>query len=329
MAHRKSRNTIAAIGSVLLILGAAAGAAFYGPQFSDVIRAQSFKPSAQVTSVEDRLKLTSRGTAIFYASAPKIEDKTSFNKSCQSSERTTAILGCYWNQQIYLYDIQNEELDGTLEVTAAHEMLHAAYERLNWFERAQINNLLQAEYDAHREDVALKQIMQYYEQSEPGQELNELHSLIGTTVANISPDLEEYYARYFTDRSAIVALNTKYNAVFGEISRQADSLEAKIKAEEPLIQAELAQYDAEKQQLEIDIQAFNARANSGGFSSVSSFNIARQALSSRLNEMNARQNALNERVAAYNKLVEELNQLAVRVDQLNESINGASATTGL
>ena len=189
--------------------------------------------------------------------------------------------------------------------------------------------LVEEEFQRNRGNAALKQIMQYYAQSEPGAESNELHSIIGTTVADISPELESYYSQYFADRAAIVALNTKYNAVFGELNRQADELEAKIKSEGPAIQAELANYEADRQQLELDIQTFNARAQSGGFTAQSAFNVARNALTTRLSSMNARQQAVNARVASYNDLIAQLNALAIRVDQLNASINGASAASGL
>ena len=41
--------------------------------------------------------------------------------------------------------------------------------------------------------------------SEPGQRLNELHSLLGTEVAHLSPALERYSHRYFHDRQGIVS----------------------------------------------------------------------------------------------------------------------------
>ena len=315
--------------SFIFIAAIAYGTLFYGQRVIDMVQARMFTPSGQVAAVTERLNLTPHGYNIFYASDPQVEDKNTFNTNCQSTERTAAILGCYWKRNIHLFDVQNKELDGTLEVTAAHEMLHAAYERLNWIERERVDTLVEEEFQRNRGNAALKQIMQYYAKSEPGAESNELHSIIGTTVADISPELESYYSQYFADRATIVALNTKYNAVFGELNKQADELEAKIKSEGPAIQAELANYEADRQQLELDIQTFNARAQSGGFTTQSAFNVARNALTTRLSSMNARQQAVNARVASYNDLVAQLNALAIRVDQLNASINGASAASGL
>ena len=316
--------------SVVLLAGIGVATYLYGGVLMDVVRAAQFTPTTQLAAANSRIALTMRGQQIFYATAPEIQDKAQFNASCQSAERTTAILGCYFKDRIYLYNIQNDELDGTLEVTAAHEMLHAAYHRLNYFERQEVDAMVEAAYQKVKDLPELSQLMKYYTEAEPGAEADELHSIIGTTIAELPPDLERYYAKYFTDRASIVALNAKYNAVFSQLSRQADELQKQIDAEGPEIKKEQARYDTDLTQLNLDIQSFNARANTtGGFSSQSEFAVARAGLIQRTNALNARQNALNARINAYNALVESLNKIAVHVNKLNESINGVDAPSGV
>ena len=313
----------------LVVLVVSAVAVFYAPRLLDIVRAAQFQPSNQVASAEERLALSGRGTEIFYATAPAIEDKAQFNQSCQSTERTAAILGCYYKDRIYLYDIQNKELDGTMEVTAAHEMLHAAYHRLNMFERPNVDKMIRAEYEKIKDDPTLKQVMQYYQKAEPGAELDELHSIIGTTIADLPDDLERYYATYFSDRAKVVALNESYNKVFSELSTKADELQQRIDAARPAIQADLKAYETDLEQLNLDIQSFNQRAASGGFGSRAEFQAARTALVSRVDALNTRQQAINTRVDALNADITALNQIAIHVNQLNESINGASAPSGV
>ena len=302
---------------------------FYGPMLLDMVRASQFRPSAQIAATDARLSLTDRGTQIFYATSPTVEDKTQFNQSCQSTERTAAILGCYFKDRIYLYNIQNKELDGTLEVTAAHEMLHAAYHRLNMIERPRIDALLKAEYEKIKDDETLKQVMQYYSQAEPGAEIDELHSIIGTTVKSLPTELEQYYARYFTNRASVVALNESYNAVFGELSKKATELQGRIDQAKPAIEKDLTAYNTDLEQLNLDIQSFNQRAASGGFGSRAEFQSARIALVARVDALNARQADINTRVEALNADINQLNTIAIHVNQLNESINGASAPAGV
>lgn len=315
--------------TLLIAIAITAIGFFYGATITDWMKGFAYTPSSQVTATNNRIGFTARGQQIFYATFPSVEDKTQFNASCSSGERTVAILGCYVGDRIYLYNIQNTELDGTLEVTAAHEMLHAAYQRLNYFERQQVDEMIKSEYEMIKDVPAISQIMQYYRTAEPGAELDELHSIIGTTIRELPGPLEAYYGRYFTNRSAVVTLNEKYNAVFSSLTAEADELQKKIDAEGKQLQRDMAAYEVDLNQLNLDIQSFNARANSGGFRTQSEFNTARSALEARVATLNARRTALNARADAYNNDIARLNALAVHVNKLNESINGVEAPSGV
>ena len=303
--------------------------ALYGQQTVDTVLAASFQPTEQVQSVADRTGLTVEGKRLFYASQAAIEDKQQFNKDCESTERSAAILGCYTNRKIYVYNVTNKDLDGAVEVTAAHEMLHAAYDRLNFFEKARIDSLIKNEYDKIRKDPVIAETMTYYQKQEPGEEVNELHSIIGTTVPTLSPALEKYYSQYFKDRATIVAMNVKYNTVFAEIQTRAEALQAEINTKGPILKQELSTYDADRAQLEIDIQSFNDRATSQGFSSQSSFTLSRNALIRRVNELNARRATINNEVNDYNSLIAQLNALSIKANEYNQSLNGVEAASGI
>lgn len=325
MTHVVLRALIPAVVVIALsVLGI-----LYGQRVIDHIKANIFQPTKQVASVETRLKLSSRGKDIFYATQPTVEQKVEFNNNCQSQERTAAILGCYYRDRIYLYDIKNEQLDGTLEVTAAHEMLHAAYQRLNWFERQDVDTMIRSQYAKVRNNQNLKEVMKYYAKAEPGAEINELHSILGTTIAGLDPALEQYYRQYFKDRAAVVELNAAYNKVFGELKSKADELESKIKAAEPQLTADLAAYDTDLKQLESDIESFNQQVASGSYTSRGAFTATRSALLARVDDLNARRDGINARVSAYNADVEALNALSVQAGDLYKSINGAETAAGI
>lgn len=310
--------------AIVAVAGGLAAAYWFGPQLLDEFRAQQYTPSSHISAIEQRVTLTSAGRRIFYATSPEVQDSGQFNGSCHSVERTTAILGCYYRDRIYLYNVQNSELDGALDVTAAHELLHAAYARLSTFEQHKVDGLVRAAYQKVKNEPTLKRLMEYYKQAEPGAEINELHSILGTTIANLDSELERYYARYFTNRASIVTLNQRYTQVFSELDQQATSLRAKISAEESSLKTETDAYQNELNQLNSDIQSFNQRAVSGDFSS-QEFYTTRSALSGRVASLNSQQNQLNTRIAAYNTMIAEYNKLAVRAQQLNQSMNGVSA----
>lgn len=310
--------------AIVAVAGGLAAAYWFGPQLLDEFRAQQYTPSSHISAIEQRVTLTSAGRRIFYATSPEVQDSGQFNGSCHSVERTTAILGCYYRDRIYLYNVQNSELDGALDVTAAHELLHAAYARLSTFEQHKVDGLVRAAYQKVKNEPTLKRLMEYYKQAEPGAEINELHSILGTTIANLDSELERYYARYFTNRASIVTLNQRYTQVFSELDQQATSLRAKISAEESSLKTETDAYQNELNQLNSDIQSFNQRAVSGDFSS-QEFYATRSALSGRVASLNNQQNQLNTRISAYNTMIAEYNKLAVRAQQLNQSMNGVSA----
>ena len=307
----------------------AAGLYFYGPTVVDAARASQFHPSASVTAINTRIQLTPRAQQIFYATAPEVVSKAEFNGACQSIDRTAAILGCYVHDHIYLYNINTPELDGATEVTAAHELLHAAYARLNIFEQANVDAMVNEEYQKIKNTPDISEAMQYYTKAEPGQETNELHSVIGTTVKDLPPALEQYYAQYFVNRESIVAMNAKYTAVFDQLNQQATALQAKITDEAASIKVEMVGYNSDLSQLNSDIQSFNDRAANGNFSSQYSFNVARSSLISRVQQLTDRQTSLNEEINTYNADVANYNKLAVRSKQLNESINGVEAPNGV
>ena len=299
--------------------------ALYGQRTADIIAAARYSPSPEIARVSERLQYSGYGQTLFYASDPQIEDQTTLNESCLSTERTAAMLGCYYLRKIHLFDIKNPELDGAVEVTAAHEMLHAAYDRLNFFERQRVDALISEQYQLIKDEPYIKQLMEYYTKAEPGSDMNELHSIIGTTTAEISDELERYYGQYFKDRQIIVAMNTRYNQIFRSVEAEANQLAERINSEAERIQYDLEAYDAARKQLEQDISSFNERASGGGFGSQGAFVTARGALVARINQLNGERDAINARVDAYNRDVEALKALSVRHEQLNQSINGVTA----
>ena len=316
---RRWRRVLATGVSTLLISWVIV---FVVPHVIDMVRAYNFQAPSNVSAITTRLQLTDRGKDIFYASAPEVDGQLTFNKNCQTQERSAAILGCYFKDRIFLYDLQNEELDGTLEVTAAHEMLHAAYQRLTILERWWVDKQIVAEYQQVKDQPIIKELMAYYTRAEPGAEIDELHSILGTVISKLSPELESYYGRYFKNRTSVVALNEKYNKVFADIKAQTEELEAKLALEEPELNSLLAEYNATRTQLEADIASFNARAKNNGFTSQAQLDKERAALLARVDALNAKRDVINDKISTYNADVAALNKISVHTNQLYQSMNG-------
>ncbi len=291
----------------------------------DSISFWQYSPSTAVANITERVKLTDTGKFAFYASQPAVDGSRAFNATCDRKEENTAILGCYAANRIYIFDVQDTRLDGIEEVTAAHELLHAVYQRLSDGEKADVDRLVEAEYEKLRMDPDFAERMAFYDRTEPGERDNELHSIIGTEVGSISSAMEAHYAKYFTDRSKIVGYYAAYNKVFTELSDRAKELSTQLDNLSAEIKDATAKYNSDIKQLNADIAQFNQRASSGDFTSQAQFNAQRQALVTRVEALAQERNSVNAKIDEYNQLKDEYNNTVTQSNQLYKSIDSSLA----
>jgi len=299
---------------------------FLNRQFvSDTVVTLFYQPSSSVRAIEDRVAFTGDGKLIFFATQPEVLDADSFNERCPRQEVQNPILGCYvGDDRIYIYSITNEDLEGIEEVTAAHEMLHAAWKRLDTKQRKELEPELHRIYES-MSDSELKQRMEYYERTQPGEFYNELHSIIGTEVEVVGEELDTYYARYFENRQAVIGFYYQYDAVFQELEDQTDSLYKQMQALGESIMAQRSEYDVKLASLSADINVFNSRADNGDFASEQAFYSERAQLMQRSNLLDADRRALNGDIDAYNDLRERYIIVAAQLERLDRSVDSFQA----
>jgi hypothetical protein len=253
-----------------------------------------FHPAPAMSQIISELKLTGSAKGMMYRGKPQIDDKPAFNSDCQPAKGQELELGCYASGRIYVLKISNPDLSSEMEVVAAHEFLHEAYTRLSASDRHKVDGLIeQAVTQIHDTDLDAR--LADYAQSEPGERNNELHSILGTEFANLPPELEQYYARYFQNRSDIMAAHTQYQKVFNNRRAQIDQELSTIRQ----LKAQLAALNAQMSELKASgsITAYNAQ-------------VPRQ---------NALVDQVNSLIATYNADVEEYNALS-------ESLNSQQIT---
>lgn len=323
--RRSSRAGKVGLGAALLIVAIAFLMFAYRQTIYDHLMVWQYQPAAEVSELADRTEMTDKGRFYFYASRPAIEGGKAFNDSCSRQEEHTAILGCYNGIQIFIYDVTDERLDGIREVTAAHEMLHAAYLRLSSGERERVDALLYDEYESIKGSKELADRMAFYERTEPGEQANELHSIIGTEVEKLSGELEDYYARFFTDRQKVVSLHRSYVSVFDNLNARASELSTRIESLSTAINRDTEKYNAQVSQLNDDIGGFNDRARGNGFQSQSQFQSERSSLVARVNELESLRKTIDSNAALRDKLYTELEGVSSQADTLNRSIDSTLA----
>lgn len=307
----------------VLVLILAASVFLYRQQIVDQLSLQTYEPSAAVSAITERVSLTDKGKYYFYISQPQVQDRTTFNQSCTTMKHeTTVVLGCYATQRIYLFDVTDAKLDGIKEVTAAHEMLHAVYDRLPATERVRVDKLIETEA-AKITDPDFVKLMKAYEQTEPGAQSNELHSIVGTQVGSLSPELEAYYGQYFQDRAKIVGLYSGYEAVFASVQDEQEQLVQEMDSLVSQIDQATDEYNDGVSILDAAIKQFNSRAQTGEFSSQSQFDAERLALVARQRTLAENRALIDGYIATYNTKKQLLATINSQAEALNQSINSS------
>jgi uncharacterized protein YukE len=304
---------------VLFLLVAASIVAVWQKQYIlDYFALRNYTAPADVVRLADETTMSDTTRKVFYVNHPEISEKATFRQDCPSHGEQTIVLGCYiGGQGIYLLKVNDERLYGVMQVTAAHEVLHAEYSRLSQSEKTQVNAQLEAYFSTLQND-RIKKIIESYRKDDPSIVPNELHSILGTEVANLSPELESYYAQYFTNRKQIVAYSEKYEQTFVSLENQVKDYDQQLAAQKQTIDDNEKQIDAMSGDIEREkarLQDLLRESNTAGY------NNAVPEYNALIRRYNALINQTKQQINEYNQLVEKRNEIAVTEQQLVEAIN--------
>ena len=314
-----ARLLVRVMFSIVMIFGGIVAIDRY-QEINDWAANLNYTPTAEIANLARKIELTPRAETIFYATRPEVNDADEFNQNCTNRLEQTAILGCYKNDSIYIYSIDNQDLNGIVETTAAHELLHAVWARLRESERDDLKVELETEYQRLK-TPELEKTMAGYEITEPGQHENELHSILGTEFRDLSPSLERHYAQYFNDRSVVVAFYENYNRRFTELKQRGEEISAEMQDLRSQIDSGVNQYERDLSLLNNQIAEFNVNARNGFYSSQAQFYIDRGELQAEINRLENYRSDINGQVEYYNLLAEQLNEIAIETNELTQSLS--------
>ena len=110
----------------------------------------SYEPTEEMARVISNVGFSSKADFIMRSTRPSFEPADAFNNYCPNDSDDNSTLGCYssYENRIYIYDIQDEELNGVKESILEHEVLHAIYERMGYGEKERINAELDKYYQS-------------------------------------------------------------------------------------------------------------------------------------------------------------------------------------
>lgn len=284
----------------------------------DWYKLKSYDPPTEIAQLANDIGLNDSSRRLFYVNHPEVTDAETFNKHCRDNE-FTIVLGCYLSGQsgIYLLNVTDERLAGVKQVTAAHEFLHGAYERLNSSERERIDELLLETYKK-LDNPRIKDTIGLYRKQNPKVLPNELHSILGTEVRDLPEELEEYYSRYFFDRLKVVGYSEQYEHAFTErrnAIREYDEQLSKLKVQVDNLSASLK--NTEKQLISQRSHMNQLRASG----QTDAYNAQVNDYNAKVNRYNADIDKLMSLIVKYNDIVESRNSIAEEEAELVKAID--------
>lgn len=311
---------------IVLVVAIAGVFAFHNRQaIDDHFTAQAFNASPGLTELAASLNLTTAGERVFYASHPTLDASQRFNEQCANVEHSEEgyILGCYTKKRIHLFKVTDDRLAGIVEVTAAHELLHAVFWRLDRQDRTQLIERLGLLYEElAAEDPAIAQRMSVYSSLPEAAFANELFSVLGTEVRNLPEWLEQTYSEWFRDRSVILDFFDSYHSVFDDLKQRSTQLQDELAALREGVELRGASYSAAVEQFNADWQSFLDRNAAYEFSDdPDEFYRLRDEFYERRDWLSAELAALNADIARHEELRAELAALSSLNNELEQHLD--------
>lgn len=308
---------IAGLTSILMVLFAIGLVAVFRNDIFDWYQLRGYEPNAEVVSLADNTTMVDYSRKLFYINRPVIADGETFNEHCRGNEHSI-VLGCYLSGQrgIYLLDVKDDRLRGIKEVTAAHEMLHSAYERLSSSEKERVNKLLE---DAFKDvsNTRIIEAVESYRKQSADIVPNELHSILGSEVRSLPDELEKYYSKYFSNRLKVVGYSEQYEQAFVERRnsvRQYDAELADMKKDIESSGERLNQENADLMKLRDDLNRLRDEDVEAHNALVPDFN-------ARVNKYNREYDELSAKIVKYNDTVQIRNDIVSEEAELIEAID--------
>ena len=170
--------------------------------------------------------MTPRARRTFTKADPHIEDADTLAQTCADvidsapGSSRSHTYGCVADGTIHVRAFDRTEVRDLIYVSAAHELLHVVYVQLPRAEREALDAELGA---ARAANPLLEERLDVYK--EAGEDTpDEVHSLIGTEFAGLSPALETHFAKYF-DRTLVL---DAFRRSLGDREEEIRTLQARV-----------------------------------------------------------------------------------------------------
>ncbi len=259
-----SAGRVTLFGIVLALAAAVTLGITFLPSLTALV---GYSMSPALTQVADRIGFTEQGRALFVSTRPELLSDQAFSKACEttSSDSGGSTVGCFYGMEgtagrIAVFQPADARLADQVAVAAAHEFLHAAYAALPAQTFDPLNALLDARWAQVPADDPLQDQLAGSTGGSPDARPTEEFAYLGSQVGDLGPELESYYAPYFTDRQAVVALEAADRALWSGLDSEYLAKSDALSAAQQAYADSAAQIDADRAQLAADRTAYDQNA---------------------------------------------------------------------
>ena len=235
-----------------------------------VVHPAAAAPAADVVALVDAAHLSSEGRALFYGTNPKVLGAKAFLGQCADGQAQHGLaagntVGCFeqGSNSIVLYEPADPRLLGSVVTSAAHETLHAAWARLSAGEQTQLTPLVTAAVAALPATDPIHAQIAGSVGGHPDHLPTEMFAYVGTQVwspGGLAPQLEATYARFISDRGALVAVFTSWNGLLDKMGVDIQ-VASQALADRDATNAQLqAQYTADMSSVDYYRKAYQTKA---------------------------------------------------------------------
>ena len=289
---------------------------------ADLIANLTYDLPAEVETIAENIKLTDYGEFVFAGARPAVEDRETFNESCESHSEDVSTLGCYSSGRIHIYNITADEFAGIQESTAAHELMHAVWAHMSSSEKQELEDVILEVYaDEKYHDDFAEQLETYAED----EMIEELHSRFATEIKDLPEVLETHYAKYFEDQDVLVDFYESYREPFEQLDASFQELSAELDSLRVEIEELQTEYAEKSESLSREVDEFNNCADTAGcFATDAAFNSRRNELLNEQSDLDDLYADLSAAIDEYNEKVAEYNNNILRSEELDSKVNSNS-----
>jgi len=221
-----------------------------GPQSGYVV-------TGDIEDTIQALQLTEHGRGLFLGAAPEYMPTREAMQSVCNIDWTDTYRGCYTGHEHKIVTLATdiETLQSTKHVIMAHELLHAAWRYYSAEKRETLTKEINSFLETLPEDAEVFRRIEVYD-PEKSDIPNEYHSFLGTVEIDLSPYLENHYAKYFKNRKNIVVLYREFGQLVQSYLDNIESLN--YQAAYDAYTSERDAYTIEREVLKADADYFNA-----------------------------------------------------------------------